>query len=142
MYIDISGPPPATLAKQKKRLLRIVLSLSGLICGGLLLGAIRVFFDTGHDAFLENAALILFVGAGFAFVYFTEKLQAFKQLTEEQRGKVRGFCQQHREIAAYCDQVTTAGRNLILAEYEAITAHVDRLKGSTDATKKPTEDSK
>ena len=129
MYIDISGPPPSSLAQEKKRYLRIIIVLLGMILFAVLLGIVRVVYDTGHDTVLENIALVLFVGAGFTFVYFSEKLQAYKPLTKEQQGKIEELCRQYPDIAAYRDMVATTERDLILAEYEAFTAHVDRVKG-------------
>jgi len=131
MHIDIIGRPPADLARRKKRLLRIVSLLLGLVLCAVLLAIVRVVLDTGQDAILENVAIALFVGAGFAFVYFAEKLQDLKSLTVEQQSKVEEFCRRYPEVDAYCDRVAASQRNLIAAEYEAITAHVDKIEGKT-----------
>jgi len=135
MYIDITEPPSADLAREKKRHLRLSILLFGLVLFAVLLGIIRVVFDTGHDTILENLAIALFVGAGFCFVYCTEKLQAHKPLNKEQQSRIEDLCRKNRQIAAYCDRVAAMNRKLIAAEYEAITAHADKAKAAEKGTR-------
>ncbi len=128
MRIDITADPPTDVLKSKKRYLRISLALLGVVLFAVLLGVIRVVFDSGYDALLENAALVLFVGAGFVFVYFAEKLNEHKPLSKEQQGKVEKLCRQHQEIDRYCRKVAAMNRVLIVAELDAIIAHADAVQ--------------
>ena len=128
MHIDISTDPPSDVLRSKKRYLRICLALLGVVLFAVLLGVIRVVFDSGHDALLENAALVLFVGAGFVFVYFAEKLNEHKALSKAQQGKVEELCRQHQEIDRYCRKVAAMNRVLTAAEHDAIVAHADAAK--------------
>ena len=119
MKIDITREPPTDIFRNmgKYRLIAIVLlTLSGC---GMLLAAYAIFSDTPYSAKLETAAFTLFVGPILVFSYFGEKLQAYKRLTPEQEKELADLGRQHPEIRAYCTLVAAAGRQPILAEYEA-----------------------
>ena len=130
MHLDITGSLSDDLAQEKKRYLRLSIILFVLVLCAVLLGIICVVFDTGLDTILENIALVLFVGAGFGFVYCTEKLHAHKPLTKEQLSKIEVLCRQYPEVATYCERVEASERKLIAAEFEAITAHADKAKAA------------
>lgn len=129
MHIDITGDPPSDVLRSKKRYLKISFSLLGVVLLAVLLGVLRVVFDFGHDALLEDIAVGLFVGAGFVFVYFGEKLNEHKELSKTQKVKIAELRRLHQDIDLYCRKVAAMDRGLIDAEYDAITAHLDAAKG-------------
>jgi len=126
MYIDIDCDPPDDIIGKRKKYFRKIAILLSLVLFAVLLGAYRVLFDSGFDTLLENIALVLFVGAGFSFVYFAEKFNDLKFLTHKQQDRIFELSGQHREIAAYISKVAGMGRPLIAAEYDAIINHVKK----------------
>jgi hypothetical protein len=103
----------------------------GLALCGVLLAVYAIFFNAAPSETLETAALVLFVGPGLLFVYFAEKLQAYKRLTPQQAKELAEWARNHAEIATYCALVAKAGRLPILAEYEACEARADELSRDT-----------
>lgn len=119
MKIDISRRPPADIYRGRSTMLRVCLALLLLAACGTILMIYGFVADTPPSAFQENTAVVLIVAPGLAFFYFAEKLKAYKGLSPKERGKLAELARQHAEIAAYCAQVHEAGREPVLAEYEA-----------------------
>ena len=68
------------------------------------------------------------MAAGFAFVYFTEKLLGFRKLTPQQEEKLVTLAQQHETVSEYWRQVAEQGRYIVVNEYDAIEAYVRSWK--------------
>ena len=118
---------PADIARRRQSYIRILIALLGLVGVAILLAVYGVLSDTAHADQLETVALVLFVGPGFAFVYFAEKLQAYKMVTPDQEKELAGLCRDHPDIADYCKRLAELSRKPMLAEYEACKAHGDEL---------------
>lgn len=135
MIIDITAAPPADIFQDRARYIWLsVASLTFAVCG-VLLAVYALFFGPAPNETLETFSLVLFVGPGLFFVYFAEKLQAYKRLTPQQTKELADLGRAHPEIAAYCALVAKAGRPPILAEYEACEAW--SVKFSRGAPAKP-----
>ena len=80
-------------------------------------------------SYFENTAFGLFVASGFAFVYFTEKLLEFRKPGPKRQKKLTAMMSAHEEVAEYCRKVAEQGRYLVVMEYDAIVAHVQKIEG-------------
>lgn len=127
MYINITQDPPADVVEIKKKYLRIIPYLLGLVFCGILLAVFQIIVGSAHGDLVENTALVLFVGPGLAFFYFAEKLHDHKTLSAKQEKEVEDFCRQAPDIAAYCAKVSLLERKLIKAEYDAFKARIEDL---------------
>jgi hypothetical protein len=119
MDIDITREPPVDIYRDRGKYLRIALALLALSGSGMLLAAYAIFSDTPFSERLETLALSLFVAPALVFVYYGGKLQAYKRLNENEKKELLALGRKHSEIAAYCDLVAKAGREVVFAEYEA-----------------------
>lgn len=128
MEIRIGHRPPAEIPQIRRRYRRAALICLGVILCSLLMGAATVVFENRYDAVLEYAAFGLFVAAGFAFVYFTEKLMGYRRLGLKQKKELLALREKHEEVESYCRQVLSQGRYLVVNEFDAIVAHVDGIK--------------
>ena len=129
MDIDIEQKPPTNIPQVRWKYTRASLFFLALVVCAIILGVAGVFFSTGHDDILQNTAFFLFVASGFTFVYFTEKLLGFRKLTPKQEEKLVGLAQQHETVSEYWRQVAEQGRYIVVLEYEAIVAHVQKIEG-------------
>jgi hypothetical protein len=102
-----------------------MLSLGLVVCASIL-GVAGVFFNTGYDDILQNTAFVLFVASGFGFVYFTEKLLGYRKLTIKQEEKLVALAQAHESVAEYLRQVAEQGRYIVVLEFDALAAHVQK----------------
>ena len=127
MKIDITREPPVDIFRDRGKYLRISAVLLSLVVCGLLLVVYGVVSDIPQSDTLETAALILIVIPGLVFVYFGQKLQAYKRLNPEQKKKLADLGRIHPEIATYCALVAKIGREPIFAEYEACKDRVEDL---------------
>ena len=119
MKIDITDKPPEDIFKDRGKYIRIAVALLSLVVCGILLAVYGIVADIPQSDTLETASLVLIVAPGLVFVYFGQKLQAYKRLNPEQKKKLADLGRQHPEIAAYCALVEKTGRQPIFAEYEA-----------------------
>lgn len=117
--IDITREPPIDIYQGRGRYIRICVALLALVAGGGLLMAYVILAAAPRSAALENAALALIVVPAFVFVYFAEKLKAYKQLSPQEQEKLAALREHHPQIAAYFVRVALQGREPIRAEYEA-----------------------
>lgn len=124
MDIDVTQDPPVDVFQAKKKYLRIIPYLLGLVVCGILLAVFLVVFGSVYGDILENVALALFVGPGLVFFYFAEKLHDFKALSPQEEREVEEFCQQDPDIAAYCLKVSMMDRRLIKAEYDGFKSRI------------------
>jgi hypothetical protein len=122
MKINIIREPPVDIFRNRGKYSLIAISFLTLSVCGMLLAAYAIFSDTQHSEKLETVAFALFVGPVLAFSYFGEKLQAYKRLTQEQVKELADLGRKHPKIKTYCALVAEAGRQPILAEYEACQA--------------------
>lgn len=129
MDIDITKSPPVDIPRLRWKYTRASLLFMGLVLCAIVIGVIGVFFHTGYDDFLQNTAFFLFVGAGFIFVYFTEKLLGYRKLSAKQEDKLVALAQEHEEVSEYWRQVAEQGRYIVVLEYEAVIAHVKKHEG-------------
>ena len=127
MDINVNQKPPANIPQVRWNYTRASFLLLGLVLCSIFLGVAGIFFETGHDDILQNVAFVLFVGAGFAFVYFTEKLLGFRKLSPKQEEKLVAMAQEHEEVSEYWRQVAEQGRYIVVAEYDAIVAHIQKV---------------
>lgn len=129
MNIDITKQPPANIPQMRWKYTRASFIFMGLVFCSIILGVVGVAFNTGHDDILQNSAFGIFVAAGFAFVYFTEKLMGFRKLSAKQEENLVALAQEHGEVSEYWRQVAEQGRYIVVLEYEAVVAHVEKTKG-------------
>lgn len=127
MYINITQDPPADALEIKRKYLRIIPYLLGLVLCGFLLAVFQIVVGSPHGDLVENIALVLFVAPGLAFFYFAEKLHDHKALSPKQEKEIEDFCRKDAAIAAYCAKVSLLDRKLIKAEYDACKARIEDL---------------
>ena len=133
MAININQDPPANILGLRRKYIFISLFFLGLVICAIILGVISVFFETGHTDFLENSAFVLFVSSGFAFVYFTEKFLDFRKPGPKRQEKLVAMMYEYEEVSEYCRKVAEQGRYLVVMEYDAIVAHVQKIEGGKPA---------
>ncbi|MFC1844091.1 hypothetical protein ACFLZ5_04815 [Thermodesulfobacteriota bacterium] len=133
MAININQDPPANILGLRRKYIIISLFFLGLVICAIILGVISVFFETGHTDFLENSAFVLFVSSGFAFVYFTEKFLDFRKPGPKRQEKLVTMMYEYEEVSEYCRKVAEQGRYLVVMEYDAIVAHVQKIEGGKPA---------
>ena len=85
MTIDITQAPPTDIFRDRGKHLWISIALLSLAACGMLLILYVIFADAPQSDTLETTALSLFVGPALIFVYFGEKLKAYKKLGPEQK---------------------------------------------------------
>ena len=127
MHIDITSAPPPDIFRERGKYLRFAIASLLLAGCGVLLAVYAVFSNVPYSKSLENVALGLFAGPGLVFVYFTEKLMAYRGLTQEQDRELTDLGQKSPEVAAYCNMIVKEGRPSIMAEFEACQAWVEKL---------------
>ena len=128
MRIDIEQKPPTNIPRLRWNYTRGSLFFLFLVICAIIIGVIGIFFATGYDDILHNTAFILFVVSGFAFVYFTEKLLGFRKLTPNQEKDLVNLAQQYETVSEYWRQVAEQGRYIVMDEFEAIKAYVQKLE--------------
>lgn len=119
MKIDITCEPPADIYRNRGMYMLIAGILLALSCSGVLLGVYLIVSEAPLNEYLETVALALFVAPTPIFFYFGEKVQAYKRLSADEGKEMVELGLQHPEIATYCALVAEAGRQPIMAEYEA-----------------------
>ena len=129
MHINVNHEPPGEIPKIRWRYTMASLFFLGLVVCAVIIGVVSIVYSTGRDEALQNTAFGLFVAAGFAFVYFTEKLLGFRKLGPEQEKKLVTLAQTYREVAEYWRKVAEQGRYIVVLEYDAIVAHVQKIEG-------------
>lgn len=127
MKIDITREPPVDIYCHRGRYLKIAAALLFLSMCGVLLATYAILSDTQQSETMEMVALVLFVGPAVPFFYFGEKVQAYKRLNEAQAKELADLSQQYPEVKAYCALVAQAGRQPIVAEYEACLAWAEEV---------------
>ena len=90
---------------------------------------------SGYTEILENTAFVLFVLSGVAFSYFTEKFLGFRGPGPKRQEKLVTMKYDHEEVAEYCRKVAEQGRYLLVVEYDAIVAHVQKIEEEKLANK-------
>ncbi|MFA6500133.1 MAG: lysophospholipid acyltransferase family protein, partial [Desulfurivibrionaceae bacterium] len=120
--------PLENVAQVRRNYHRKVKVLVGVILFAAVLGGLSLIFDWAYDTFFTNTVFILFVSASFVFVYYMEELKEYKAIAADEQGKVAEFALEYREVAEYRQKVAAAGRELVVAEYEAIVAFVEAKK--------------
>ncbi len=125
MDINITQDPPADVFQAKRKYRCIIPYLLALIFCAILLAGYQIVFGSTHGDLLENIALVFFVGPALVFFYCVEKLHDYKTLSPQQEKEMEDFCWQDHDIATYCAKVSTIGRKLVKAEYDACKAHVE-----------------
>lgn len=119
MKIDIDGPPPVDIFRDRGKHLRASIILLSLAGCGLVLIAYGILSDNQQSEMLENVALGLLVGPAVIFTYYGTKLNDYKGLSVSQQENLAILCRKHAKIGAYCTKVALQQRQLIHAEYEA-----------------------
>jgi len=135
MDIDIYKEPPANIPQRRWNYTMASLLFLALVAGSIIIGVVSFLSDTGQGDILENTAFGLFVASGFAFVYFTEKLLEFRKPGPKRQEKLTAMIYAHEEVAEYCRKVAEQGRYLVVMEYDAIVAHVQKIEGKKPASK-------
>ena len=133
MNININYDPPANIPRLRRKFIVRSLFFLGLAICAIIIGVFSVFSDTDHTDVFENTALVLFVASGFVFVYFTEKLLEFKKLGPKRQKKLIELMREYEEVSEYCRKVAEQGRYLVVMEYDAIVAHVQKIEGGKPA---------
>jgi len=129
MFININHGPPANILQLRWNYSIAALFFLGLVVCAIILGVVSVVFITGYEDILQNTAFVLFVASGFAFVYFTEKLMGFRRPGPKRQEKLTAMMYEHDEVTEYCRKVAEQGRYLVVLEYDAIVAHVQKIEG-------------
>jgi hypothetical protein len=128
MKIDITREPPNDIYRDRGKYLRICIALLSLVLCGTLLMGYGIFSDNTWSETLNTTGLILFIGPALTFVYFSDKLIAYKKLGPDQKNELADLGRKHPEISTYCGLVAKEGRAPIFAEYEACKDWVEDLK--------------
>ncbi|MBW2485138.1 MAG: hypothetical protein JRF05_07240 [Deltaproteobacteria bacterium] len=126
MDINIEQKPPTTIPQVRWKYTRASLFFLALVVCSVIIGITGVLLNTGYDDILQNAAFVLFVASGFAFVYFTEKLLGYRKLTSKQEEKLVGLAQEDETVSAYWRRVAEQGRYIVVVEYDAIVAYAQK----------------
>jgi len=134
MNIDIHNGPPANIPQVRWNYTIASLVFLGLVVCSLIIGIVSVVSDTSYTDILENTAFVLFVVTGFAFVYFTEKLLGFRRPGPKRQENLVAMMYEHGDISEYCRRVAEQGRYLVVLEYDAIVAHVQKKEGKKGNT--------
>jgi hypothetical protein len=129
MDINIAHEPPGNIPQLRWKYTMASLFFLGLVACSVIIGVFSVLSAGGQTEILENIAFVLFVTSGFAFVYFTEKLMGFRRPGPKRQEKLVAMMYDHEEVAEYCRQVAEQGRYLVILEYDAIVAHVQKKEG-------------
>ena len=131
MFINITDGPPGNIPRIRwNYTIASFFSLCVVACA-IILGVVSVVFTTGYDDILQNTSFVLFVAAGFTFVYFTEKLLGFRKLSPKQEEKLVGMAQEHESVSEYWRQVAEQGRYIVVLEYDAIVAYVQQIENKS-----------
>ncbi|MDH3329132.1 MAG: hypothetical protein OEM01_07870 [Desulfobulbaceae bacterium] len=126
MDINIRHEPPDNIPQIRWKYRRASLICLALVICSLTMGVLTVFYDTRYDNILEYTAFVLFVTSGFVFVYFTEKLMGYRRLGLRQKQELAALAKKNKEIEEYCRQVTAQGRYIVVNEYDAIVAYIEK----------------
>lgn len=129
MDINISRDPSTNIPQLRWKYTIGSLVFLGLVACAVIIGIVSVFIDTGYAEILESTSFVLFVTFGFAFVYFTEKLMGFRRPGPKRQEKLVAMMREHEDVAEYCRKVAKQERYLVVDEYDAIVAHVQRMEG-------------
>jgi hypothetical protein len=132
MFINIIEGPPANIPQRRWSYTIASLFFLGLVLCAIILGVVSVVFTTGYDDILQNSSFGLFVASGFAFVYFTEKLLGFRRPGPKRQEKLTAMMYDYEEVSEYCRKVAEQGRYLVVLEYDAIVAHVQKKEGEVE----------
>jgi hypothetical protein len=135
MNIDIHNGPPANIPQVRWHYTIGSLFFLGLVACSVLIGVVSVVSYTSYADMLENTAFVLFVASGFAFVYFTEKLLGFRRPGPKRQEELVAMMYEHEEVSEYCRKVAEQGRYLVVLEYDAIVAHVQKKEGKKPENK-------
>lgn len=119
MKIDILGPLPDNIFKNKGKYTLIFIGLLALFCFGLAIMIYAWVSETKYYERLEKVVLFFFIVPPLLIAYFGGKLQAYQKLTPIQVEEFNSLCEKHSEIKSYYDKVLASKRELIRAEYEA-----------------------
>jgi len=135
MDINIHQQPPLDIPRIRWRYTRLSLLFLGLIICSVIIGAASLFLKTGHDEVVQYTVFVSFLVFGFAFVYFAEKLMGYRRLGSRQQEELRDLRRKYREIEEYCRNVSDQGRYLVVEEFDAIVAYVDKVRDKEPAPK-------
>jgi hypothetical protein len=128
MVINIHQEPPKNIPQLRWNYTIASLFFLGLVVCAVIIGIISILSETGPADILENTAFVLFVVSGFAFVYFTEKLLEFRRPGPKRQEKLTAMMYEHEEVSEYCRKVAEQGRYLVIMEYDALVAHVQKTE--------------
>ena len=109
MLININNDPPTDIPQLRWKYTIASLLFLGLVVCAVILGVFSVVFSTGYDDILQNTAFALFVAAGFAFVYFTEKLMGFRRPGPKRQEKLTAMMYDHKAVSEYCRAMFLSG---------------------------------
>lgn len=135
MNIDILQQPPSDIPRIRWKYTRLSLLFLSLIVCSLLIGVAGILLRTGHDQLIQYSAFVLFLVFGFAFVYSAEKLLGYRRLGPRQKEELQAMRRQYAEVEEYCEKVAAQGRYLVVEEFDAIVAHVDKAGGTASTPK-------
>jgi hypothetical protein len=128
MVINIHQEPPKNIPQLRWNYTIASLFFLGLVVCAVIIGIFSILSETGLADILENTAFVLFVVSGFAFVYFTEKLLEFRRPGPKRQEKLTAMMYEHEEVSEYCRKVAEQGRYLVIMEYDALVAHVQKIE--------------
>lgn len=135
MTINVNQDPPANIPRVRWRYTAASLFFLGFAIGAVIIGAYSVFSESARTDFYENAAFILFIVSGGAFVYCAEKIMELRKPGPKRQKKLLEMMYEHEEVSEYCRKVAEQGRYLVVMEYDAILAHVEKIEGEQPANK-------
>jgi hypothetical protein len=128
MVINIHQEPPKNIPRLRWNYTSASLFSLGLVVCALIIGIFSILSETGPADILENTAFVLFVVSGFAFVYFTEKLLEFRRPGPKRQEKLTAMMYEYAEVSEYCRKVAEQGRYLVVMEFDALVAHVQKTE--------------
>jgi 1-acyl-sn-glycerol-3-phosphate acyltransferase len=123
------GEPLDKVAQVRRNYHLKIKVLVGTLLFAVVLGGLGIIFDWARNSVFTNTAFVLFVSAGFVFVYYMEELKGYKAIAAKEQGKVTEFAREYPEVAEYLQKVAASGRELVVVEYETILAFVEAKRG-------------
>ena len=135
MAINVNQDPPENILRLRRNYTIASLAFLGFAICAVIIGAYSIFSETGGGEFYENTAVMLFIVSGGGFVYFAEKILELRKPGPKRQKKLVEMMYEHEEVAEYCRKVAEQGRYLVVMEYDAIVAHVQKIEEADPAGK-------
>ncbi|MDH3349722.1 MAG: hypothetical protein OEM02_16670 [Desulfobulbaceae bacterium] len=123
MSINITADPPTDILICKQKYAKSSRICLGVALCSLPIGFFGIYATSSYSNIIANIGMGLFLVAGIAFVYYTEKYMEYRPIKPEQRFKLEKLSLEFKDIATYRTKVIAENRALTVIEYEAAEHH-------------------